>query len=243
MTRATSGRPRRARRAAAGAADRWRAWPRTGSGAAWSAAPARPPPRRRPAPARTARPSRSRRRSSGWVHRGRRRRSSRSNHSTAVRVASRSTSNGRSSPRFAVRSALRAKRGSSATSAMPSTSQRRRNWPSLPAVTIRSSSAVGNGSYGNTLGCALPIRYGTVAARDPRRAVVDQPGQRRGQQVHLDVLALAGRGRGGAARPGSRSSRGCPPSRRTPRCPARYGGPSGSPVRLISPEIAWTIRS
>ena len=25
--------------------------------------------------------------------------------------------------------------------------------------------------------------------------------------------------------------------------PARYGGPSGSPVRLIRPEIAWTIRS
>ena len=25
--------------------------------------------------------------------------------------------------------------------------------------------------------------------------------------------------------------------------PARYGGPSGSPVRLISPEMACTIRS
>ena len=25
--------------------------------------------------------------------------------------------------------------------------------------------------------------------------------------------------------------------------PARYGGPSGSPVRLIRPDMAWTMRS
>ena len=85
-----------------------------------------------------------------------------SNHSIAVRSLSRSTSSGRSSSRWAVRSSLRAKRGSSASSGAPSTSTSRRNWVSLPAVTIRSPSAHGSGSYGNRLGWLLPIRNGTT---------------------------------------------------------------------------------
>ena len=65
---------------------------------------------------------------------------------SSVRVASRSTSSGRSSSRLAVRSSLRAKRGSSASSGTPSTSTSLRNWPLLPAVMISSPSAHGSGS-------------------------------------------------------------------------------------------------
>ena len=59
---------------------------------------------------------------------------------------SRSTSSGRSSSRLAVRSSLRANRGSSASSGTPSTSTSLRNWPLLPAVMISSPSAHGSGS-------------------------------------------------------------------------------------------------
>ena len=86
------------------------------------------------------------------------------NHSSAVRVRSRSTSSGRRSSRLAVRSWLRRNRGSSTSSGTPSTSHSLRNWPSLPAVTISSPSAVGSASYGNRLGCALPIRVGVAPA-------------------------------------------------------------------------------
>jgi hypothetical protein len=86
----------------------------------------------------------------------------RSNHSSAPRVDSALIRIGRSSSRFVVRSALRAKRGSSASSGRPSTWQSLRNCPSLAAATMRSLSAVGNGSYGTTLGCALPMRCGTT---------------------------------------------------------------------------------
>jgi hypothetical protein len=58
----------------------------------------------------------------------------------------RSTSSGRSSSRLAVRSALRANRGSSGTCGMPSTSHSLRNCRSFAAATMRSRSAVGSGS-------------------------------------------------------------------------------------------------
>ena len=48
------------------------------------------------------------------------------------------------------------------SSGTPSTSHSLRNWPSFAAATMRSLSLVGKGSYGNTLGCALPIRNGTT---------------------------------------------------------------------------------
>ena len=71
---------------------------------------------------------------------------SRSNHSSALRVASRSTRIGFSSARFTVRSRLRANRGSSATSGTSRTSHSLRNRRSLAAAMIRSRSAVGSGS-------------------------------------------------------------------------------------------------
>ena len=69
-----------------------------------------------------------------------------SNHSAAVRAARCCASSGRSSSRLAVRPSLVANRGSSASSGAPITSHSRRNWASLPAVTISSLSAVGSGS-------------------------------------------------------------------------------------------------
>ena len=120
--------------------------------------------------------------------------------------------------------------------ATPSTSQSLRNWPSLPAVMISSSSAVGSASYGNRLGCELPIRVGVTPAGDHRAGVVDQPGQRRGHQVDLDVLPAAGRRRGRAARPARRSVACIPAITSKTEMPARYGWPpagrrSGSSAR------------
>ena len=43
------------------------------------------------------------------------------------------------------------------------------------------------------LGWALPIRCGHDAGERERRALVDERGQQRGEQVDLDALALAGR--------------------------------------------------
>ena len=82
------------------------------------------------------------------------------NHCAALRRARQAASSGRSSSRFAVRSPVRAKRASSARSGTPSTAHSLRNCASLPAVTIRSPSPVGSGSYGNRLGWEFPIRNG-----------------------------------------------------------------------------------
>ena len=49
---------------------------------------------------------------------------------------------------MAVRSSVRAKRGSSASSGIPSTAQSLRNWASFPAVMISSPSAHIIGAYG-----------------------------------------------------------------------------------------------
>ena len=68
------------------------------------------------------------------------------NHSILGRVRSRSTSSGRSCSRLAVRSSLRANRGSSGRSGRPSTWASLRNWMSLPAVMISSPSEQGSGS-------------------------------------------------------------------------------------------------
>ncbi len=61
-----------------------------------------------------------------------------------------------------MRPSLWANLGSPASSGAPISWHSRANWVSLPAVTMSSPSPVGRGSYGNRLGCALPIRYGTT---------------------------------------------------------------------------------
>ena len=86
-----------------------------------------------------------------------------SNHSVAVRVASRSSRIGRSCSRLSLRVPTEAKRSSSATSGMSSAAASLRNWLSLPAMTISSPSPVSSGSYGNNDRWALPIRWGTTS--------------------------------------------------------------------------------
>ena len=86
------------------------------------------------------------------------------NRSSADHCRSRSTSSGCSSSRWSVRSALRRKRGSSASSSTPSTPQSARNWRSLAAAITTSRSPVGIVWYGYTLGWALPMRCGTTPA-------------------------------------------------------------------------------
>jgi hypothetical protein len=72
--------------------------------------------------------------------------------------------------------------------------------------------------------------------------VVDQPGQRRGQQVDLDVLAAPG---GVAvAQRGQDADHGVVAGHHVEhRDAGAVGRAVGSPVRLISPEIACTMRS
>ena len=67
-----------------------------------------------------------------------------------------------SSARCFTRAALVAKRSSVAHADLPATSQNLANWPSLPTARIMSPSAVGKSWYGTMLGCALPMRRGTL---------------------------------------------------------------------------------
>ncbi len=85
-----------------------------------------------------------------------------SNHSCALRSASRASSSGRSSARCALRSGIEPNRGSSSSSGAPIAMASRRNWWSLAAMMISSPSPVGSGSYGNRLRWALPSRFGTT---------------------------------------------------------------------------------
>ena len=101
---------------------------------------------------------------------------------------------------------------------------------------------MGSGSYGNTLGCALPMRCGTTPAAAYAAVWFTMP----------DIADA------------SRLTSTCCPSPDACRCcsaprmptvacrpvitsntemPDRYAGPPGSPVRLISPEAACTSRS
>ena len=73
-----------------------------------------------------------------------------------------------SSARFTVRSRLRANRGSSATSGMPSTSHSLRNSRSLAAATIRSRSAVGQRLVGEDARVGVAHAVGHHAARRRR---------------------------------------------------------------------------
>ena len=165
------------------------------------------------------------------------------NQSIFERVRSRSTSSGRSSSRLAVRSSLRGNRGSSdQLRAAPSTSHSRRNCPSLPAVMISSPSAHGSGSYGNRLGWLLPIRKGTTPPATNALVWFTSPDSAEDEQVDLDVLALAGRV--AVVERGEHADGGVQPGHDVEQ---RDAGPVGlavgSPVRLMKPEIACTIRS
>ena len=91
------------------------------------------------------------------------------------------------------------------------------NSRSLAAAMIRSPVGGRQRLVGEDAGVRVAHAVGHDAAGDVGGAVVDQPGQRRGEQVDLHVLAHARSRRGGAARRGCRSPRGCRPSRRTPR--------------------------
>ena len=160
---------------------------------------------------------------------------SRSNHSSAPRVASRSTRSGRSSSRL---------RGAVGVAGEPRVvgdlgdAEHLAQLAELPVVGGGDDQVAVRGRQrlvGEDAGVRVAHPVGHHAARDVGGAVVDQPGQRRGQQVHLDVLALPRSRPGGAARRGCRSRRGCRPSRRRPRSrpgtAARPGRRSGSSAR------------
>ena len=163
-------------------------------------------------------------------------------HSWRVRPASAATSSGRSSARLAVRSWFRRNRGSATSSSTPSTLHSRANWPSLPAMTISSPSAVGSGSYGKRLGCALPMRCGTAPPATYALVWLTSP------ESAADMRSTSTRWPR-PVRSRSRSAARIPMAVCIPDMtsktdiPARYGGPSGSPVRLIRPDIACTMRS
>ena len=119
-------------------------------------------------------------------------------------------------------------------SGMPSTAARRRNWPSLPAITISSPSPVGSGSYGNRDRCALPIRCGTTPPATYAEVWLTSADSAVDSRLVSIVLALAGARRGGAARRGCRWPSAARSSRRRPRCrrgtagrPALRSGSSG----------------
>ena len=140
---------------------------------------------------------------------------------------SRSTSSGRSSSRLAVRSSLRANRGSSASSGTPSTSHELAEL----AVVAGGDDQVAVGGRQRLVGEQARVGVahpeGHDAAGDVGAGLVDQPGQRRGEQVDLDVLARAGRVRGGAARRGSPMVACRPAITSKTEMPARYGRPVG----------------
>ena len=109
-------------------------------------------------------------------------------------------------------------------------------------MTISSPSAQGSGSYGNRLGWLLPIRNGTTppatnalvwftspdSAEDSRFTSMCWP-----RPVSWRWLSAA-----------RTPIVACSPAMTSKSAtPARYGSPSVSPVRLMNPEIACTMRS
>src|SRR5215203_1569881 len=143
---------------------------------------------------------------------------------------------------IAVGSSLWANRGSSTRSRSPSTSHNRRNWPSLPAVMIKSPSAQGSGSYGNRLGWLFPIRKGTTPPATTALEWLTKPDSAEESRFTSTCCPRPVSSR--LWRAASTPMAACRPAITSKtEMPARYGGPSESPVRLIRPDIAWTIRS
>ena len=101
---------------------------------------------------------------------------------------------------------------------------------------------MGSGSYGNTLGCALPIRYGTTPAVAYAELWLTSPDSADDSRLTSTrwPSPVASRCRSAARMP---ITAWLPAITSNTEMPARYGGPSGSPVRLISPDAACTIRS
>ena len=113
---------------------------------------------------------------------------------------------------------------------------------SLPAVMISSPSEHGSGSYGNRLGWLLPIRNGTTPPATKAPVWFTRPDMADASRListcwprPVSCLWLS------AARIPMVACR--PEITSNTATPARYGSPSGSPVTLISPEVAWTMRS
>ena len=122
---------------------------------------------------------------------GTRRPRSISTHSAAGRAASAASSSDRNSSRCSTRAGLVAKRSSPASSGAPSTPQSSANWRSLPTARTMLALAAVKEFVGGDAGVAVahPLRH---HARDGEgRALVDQAGEQRREQVDLDQLALA----------------------------------------------------
>ena len=108
----------------------------------------------------------------------------------SVRAAPRSAR--ASASRLRTRSGFVRKRGSSTSSGSPTTSQIARNRRSLPPATISSPSAVGNTSYGATIGKRVPSPRRDGAVREVAGEVVADVPDRRLVERHVDDRALAG---------------------------------------------------
>ena len=117
--------------------------------------------------------------------------SSAASQSAVDRDANRAASSGRRTARRSTRSPLVAKRGSPASDDTPSASHSRGHCRSDPTATAIAPSAVANVSYGTMFGCALPSRPGATPVDERVLRLVDEAGQRRAEQRHVDPLALA----------------------------------------------------
>ena len=132
--------------------------------------------------------------------------------------------------------------------AQPATAQKRREL----AVVADRQDHVAVGGLEHLVGHDVRVRVAGALRRDAGGQVagaeVGEHRDLRVEQRHVDLLALAGARRGGAARPGSRSSAYMPVNRSATATPTFCGPPPGAssaisardgPVTLISPPMPW----
>ena len=163
-----------------------------------------------------------------------------------LRSRSMASSNGTSIGRWRTRSALRAKRGSRASSGRPATSQNLTNWLSLPTATIRSHRRQRTPDRAR---CS-DARFPRAPARTPGRQVVHvHVGEHCDHHVvQRDVDVLPGPGPL-AVRHGreDRNAEYIPVIRSLTATPAFCGPPPGrssrSPVIYMKPPLPWMMKS
>ena len=114
--------------------------------------------------------------------------SSASIHSAVVRPANRDARIGRRSSRWTTRSPLVAYRGSSASPGNPMASHRRGHCRSLPTATASSPSAVAEGLVRHQVGVGVAHPDRRRAAHERVLRLVDEDGERRLEERHVDPL-------------------------------------------------------